>query len=113
MSKQDITTPTPSTGRAPVAKKPESRVAQKPRGAKPTKRSKGPAGQRSQRPPSKQDRLAALLIRDEGATTAQMIAATGWLPHTVRAALTGLRKKGYVDSDKVGEVRTYRGSAPA
>jgi hypothetical protein len=24
-----------------------------------------------------------------------MIEATGWLPHTTRAALTGLRKRGY------------------
>lgn len=63
--------------------------------------------------PSKQQSLAALLVRDEGATLDQMIAATGWLPHTARAAMTGLRKKGYViDSDKVGGLRTYRGVAP-
>ena len=24
-----------------------------------------------------------------------MVSATGWLPHTTRAALTGLRKRGY------------------
>ena len=42
-----------------------------------------------------------------------MIAATGWLPHTTRAALTGLRKKGYaIDSDKVDGIRTYRAVAP-
>ncbi len=63
--------------------------------------------------PSKQESLAALLVRDEGATLDQMIAATGWLPHTTRAAMTGLRKKGYViDSDKVDGVRTYRAVAP-
>ena len=63
--------------------------------------------------PTKQEQVAALLLRDEGATIAQMIAATGWLPHTVRAALTGLKKKGYaIDSDKVGDVRTYRAIAP-
>lgn len=37
-----------------------------------------------------------LLGRDEGATLAELITATGWLPHTTRAALTGLRKKGHV-----------------
>ena len=37
-----------------------------------------------------------LLRRDEGATLAELIAATGWLPHTTRAALTGLRKKAHV-----------------
>jgi hypothetical protein len=43
---------------------------------------------------TKQDQIASLLLRDEGATLDQMVAATGWLPHTTRAALTGLRKKG-------------------
>ena len=63
--------------------------------------------------PSKQQRLVALIVRDEGATLDQMIAATGWLPHTTRAALTGLKKKGYViSSDKVDGVRTYRAVAP-
>ena len=40
--------------------------------------------------------VLALLGRDEGATLAELITATGWLPHTTRAALTGLRKKGHV-----------------
>ena len=40
--------------------------------------------------------VIGLLSRVEGATLAQLIAATGWLPHTTRAALTGLRKRGYV-----------------
>jgi hypothetical protein len=30
-----------------------------------------------------------------GAIMAELIAATGWLAHTTRAALTGLRKRGY------------------
>jgi site-specific DNA recombinase len=36
-----------------------------------------------------------LLQRDCGATLEELIAATDWLPHTTRAALTGLRKRGY------------------
>jgi hypothetical protein len=82
--------------------------------AKPT------AGSNSQAAPegepkatTKQQQLAALVVRDEGATLDQMIAATGWLPHTTRAALTGLKKKGYViSSDKVDGIRTYRAMAP-
>jgi hypothetical protein len=35
------------------------------------------------------------LQRDCGATLEELIAATDWLPHTTRAALTGLRKRGY------------------
>ena len=37
-----------------------------------------------------------LLRREQGATLAELVALTGWLPHTTRAALTGLRKKGHV-----------------
>ena len=67
----------------------------------------------SPKPPSKQQQLAALVARDEGASLDQMIAATGWLPHTTRAALTGLKKKGFViSSDKVDGVRTYRAVTP-
>jgi hypothetical protein len=35
------------------------------------------------------------LQRADGATIADLTQATGWLPHTTRAALTGLRKRGY------------------
>lgn len=40
--------------------------------------------------------VIALLQRDGGVTLAELIEATSWLPHTTRAALTGLRKKGYI-----------------
>jgi hypothetical protein len=45
---------------------------------------------------TKMARVVGLLQRDRGATLAEIIAATDWLPHTTRAALTGLRKRGYV-----------------
>ena len=62
---------------------------------------------------SKQKLLADLMVRDSGATLDEMVSATGWLPHTTRAALTGLKKKGYrISSDKVDGVRTYRAVAP-
>jgi hypothetical protein len=44
---------------------------------------------------TKQDLLLQLVSREQGATINDMMAATGWLPHTTRAALTGLRRKGY------------------
>ena len=34
------------------------------------------------------------MSRRHGATLDDLIAATGWLPHTTRAALTGLRQSG-------------------
>jgi Protein of unknown function (DUF3489) len=36
-----------------------------------------------------------LLRRADGASVVHLTEATGWLPHTTRAALTGLRKRGY------------------
>ena len=44
---------------------------------------------------SKQAEIIGLMKRKRGATLDEMVKATGWLPHTTRAALTGLRKKGY------------------
>ena len=59
---------------------------------------------------SKVELVFGLMKRPEGATIAQLVAATGWLPHTTRAALTGLKKKGHVvTSEKLeGEGRVYR-----
>jgi hypothetical protein len=58
----------------------------------------------SPRGPSKQDQIIALLSRQEGATIEVLMAATGWLPHTVRAVLSGLRKKGHrIDRQKDGD----------
>jgi len=69
--------------------------------------------QSAEAPRTKLDQVAGLLVRDEGASLEQLIAATGWLPHTTRAALTGLRKRGYaIDSDRVDGIRTYRAVAP-
>jgi hypothetical protein len=62
------------------------------------------AGAASSRRPTKQDRILALLSRDEGASIDVLMAATGWLPHTVRACLSGLRKKGHaIDRQKDGD----------
>lgn len=59
---------------------------------------------------SKASLVRGLLQRPEGATLEQLVAATGWLPHTARAALTGIRKKGAaVISDKIErQGRVYR-----
>ena len=46
-------------------------------------------------PASKTAQVLALLRRSDGADLDELVAATGWLPHTTRAALTGLRKKGH------------------
>lgn len=75
----------------------------------------GPAGQGSDDPPidepsgreapfsqpaeprswTKIARVLTLLRRGEGVDLQTLSSATGWLPHTARAALTGLRRKGH------------------
>ena len=59
--------------------------------------------------PPKAALVLSLLQRAEGATLQQLVDATGWLPHTTRAALTGIKRKGHaVVSDKPDGVRIYR-----
>jgi Protein of unknown function (DUF3489) len=47
-----------------------------------------------------------LLQGSDGVTLTELVANTGWLPHTARAALTGLRKRGYaVRIDRADKAR--------
>jgi hypothetical protein len=63
---------------------------------------------------SKQTLIKDLLAREEGATLNEMIAATGWLPHTTRAALTAFRKQGFaLDKKRIEGVTRYRHLASA
>lgn len=58
---------------------------------------------------TKSDLIIEMLSKAEGATLDELVAATSWLPHTTRAALTGLKKKGHtVISEKHVGVRRYR-----
>ena len=61
---------------------------------------------------SKEARVIAMLRRPEGATIAQVMAATGWQSHTVRGLFAGALKKRHgltVTSDKPqGGERIYR-----
>jgi hypothetical protein len=43
---------------------------------------------------SKQAKIVELMKRPKGATLDELVEAMDWLPHTLRAALTGLRKRG-------------------
>ena len=44
---------------------------------------------------TKQDLVLTLLQAEGGTSLSAIIEATGWLPHTARAALSGLRKQGH------------------
>ena len=66
---------------------------------------------RKTREGTKQEQLIAMLRRNEGATIAQIVAATGWQPHTVRGAFAGALKKKLgltVTSEKAEGTRVYR-----
>ena len=83
--------PEPGSDPAAAIDKPDSGVA-----ASPT----------SPRGGTKIAQVIELLQRSDGATLAELVAATGWLPHTTRAALTGLRKRGYaVGIDRADKAR--------
>ena len=70
---------------------------------------KNPKPDQAKRKSTKQALIIRLLKRKNGATIEDMIKATGWQTHSVRAALTGLRKRGMTitwSQDK--GVTTYR-----
>ena len=57
--------------------------------------------------PTKTATILKLLRRPKGASIAELQKATGWKPHSVRAALTGLRKKG----DKIERTKNAKDTA--
>lgn len=59
---------------------------------------------------SKTARLIALLQKPKGSSIDDIVTALGWLPHTTRAAITGLRKRGFaVERTRSGDGKaTYR-----
>ena len=67
------------------------------------------------RPPASTKRalLVGMLERPEGASVAEIGQRLGWLPHTVRAAITGLRHAGReVTRSKDAEGRSVYRLAP-
>ena len=73
-----------------------------------------PTGRKT-REGTKQAELIAMLERSEGATIAEIVAATGWQAHTVRGAMAGALKKKLgltIESEKIetrGRVYKVRG----
>ena len=61
---------------------------------------------------TKQALLIEMLSRESGATIADLVAASGWLPHTIRGAMAGALKKKLgltITSEKIeGRGRVYR-----
>lgn len=86
---------------------------QNPRGERvlPAPKSSRQEASRPALPQAKGARIVALLVRPSGATLAEIIAATGWQPHTVRGFISAqIRKRmGYdVQSIERTGMRVYR-----
>ena len=67
---------------------------------------------------TKQDAVVAMLSSPAGVTIDTLMDHTGWLPHTTRAVLSGLRKRGHViermrDDGGRSRYRIARGAQPS
>lgn len=69
-----------------------------------------PPAESDRRSGSKRDLMVSLLEREEGASIQELMSATGWLPHTTRAALSRLRSGGkpVLKSKRADGVTVYR-----
>ena len=57
--------------------------------------------------PTKSDLVISLLSRPDGAAASELLSATGWQLHSLRAFISGLRKRGHAisRSKENGEAR--------
>jgi hypothetical protein len=114
----------PSQEESTMAKIKSSTKSNTPRKAEKNAKRRAPAERAAEKPENaastdgapqtKQALVLGLLQRNEGASVAELVGATGWLPHTTRAALTRLRQGGHElkkDKRETGET-AYR-IAPA
>ena len=64
------------------------------------------------RPGGKLGQVLDAVAAEDGATLAELAALTGWQPHTTRAALTRLRRRGFIlvlgSADSAGDRKAYR-----
>lgn len=96
----DTNKPDPATRRS-------RNMAHKPEAPEPGEANDTPIVSREKRK-TKASLVIELLQRPDGATLDELGTVTGWLPHTTRAALTGLRKKGHaINKRKVDDVTRY------
>ena len=103
-------------GKAPAklrkANSGKRRMAREPDNPAATGTSTASEGAQAAATPAATSKIAAVIVlleRQQGATLAEMVEATGWLPHTTRATLTGLKKKGpTLAKDKRDDVTCYR-----
>ena len=106
--------PTASTNASPNANEDSSKAKKAANMAETTGARAAPTSQ-APRQGTKIARVLELLQRAQGAKLDELIAATGWLPQTARAALTGLRHRRYdvrLERGEKGRASVYRAFAP-
>ena len=116
-----IAVPAPAASSDDLASVPQAHEQESSEAAEPSVVRKPPfspaadGASKAPKPGTKQALVVDLLAREAGATVAEIQAVTGWLPHTTRAALTGLRKRGHVLAGSKGPdgERRYRILTPA
>ncbi len=60
-------------------------------------------------PVNKKRLIETMLRRADGCTVSELIAATGWQKHSLRAAMTGFRKAGcLINRDRTDGLSRYR-----
>jgi hypothetical protein len=95
MARIDQAGATPAADGAVVHDKSEqTRSRSKPISGRPDLRAASVSGANHRPASTKRAKLIAMLERPEGASVAEIGHRFGWLPHTVRAAITGLRRAG-------------------
>ncbi len=59
---------------------------------------------------TKRDQVFNLIAASNGASIGELTTATGWQPHSVRAVISGLRKRGYdiLPAKQADGTRRYR-----
>ena len=73
-----------------MAKKPSKTATTRSRKSAPAKSTAGPS---TEPKTSKQNMVLAMLRRQDGASAAEIVEATGWQPHSVRGFMSGALKK--------------------
>ncbi len=104
-----MTSTSSNNGERPIAPEPKTAAVSAPEnsGAQPVS-AQDKASATAPKELSKSENVLSLLKRSEGAMLDELVEATGWLPHTTRAALTGFKKKGHrIERTKVDGVSRY------
>lgn len=81
------------------------------------RKERAPKPEKAERGPTKIETVIAMMRRPDGATISEIMEATGWLPHTTRAAISATVKKKVgleVTTEKAeGRGLTYKTAAAA